>query len=417
MVSVGNEARYSADSRFDAVLAGRLVEPVFQPVVALADERPVGFEALARGPEGPLREAPALFAAAARAGRSPELDWLCLTAAARRYRQEGVPELALFVNLNPDTLGTDPPEELVEVYAELTQERDVVLEITEQSVMREPARLLGAVLDARRRTARIALDDIGAEPASLAAMPLINPDIIKLDRSIIQSRSNSWALSQVVNAVLDEAHRRGAQILAEGIERPEHVAVARSLGATLGQGWLFGRPGPLPQNVRPSEQPLTRVKPHHVSQATPFEVLAKVAPVHPTSGELFASMAMHIENQALQTTSPAVLAVSVGDGGLDDETRMRYTYLTNKGVDVFVLGVGVGVPHGLGGRIRGIPLAGADPLVREHTVLFVGSRYGSGAFSRRRTAGPGTDLVDAGTSYDADRVIEAMLTLVNRLPS
>jgi hypothetical protein len=107
--------------------------------------------------------------------------------------------------------------------------------------------------------------------------------------------------------------------------------------------------------------------------------------------------------------------VNVGDGGLDDEMRMRYRYLTNKGIDVFVLGVGV--PRSLGGRIRGIPLSDTDPLVRERTVLFVGSRYGSGAFSRRRTAAPGDEMVDAGTSYDADRVIEAMLTLVNRLPS
>jgi EAL domain-containing protein (putative c-di-GMP-specific phosphodiesterase class I) len=414
-VRVRNEARYPADVRFDAVLAGRLIEPVFQPVVALADELPVGFEALARGPEGPFHEATALFAAAARAGRSAELDWMCAQVAGRRYREADVPDLALFVNVNPDTLCTDPPDEVLEVYEKLTLEREVVMEITEQSVMGEPARLLDAVLDARRRTARIALDDIGADPASLAAMPLINPDIIKLDRSIIQSKSNSWAISQVVNAVLDEAHRRGAQILAEGIETREHVEVARSLGASLGQGWLFGRPGPLPRNTRPSEQGLTRVKPRPVAQTTPFEVLAKAAPVHPTSGELFATMASHIENQASQTTGPAILAVNVGDAGLDDETRVRYSYLSNRGVDVFVLGTGL--PRTLGGRTRGIPLTDSDPLIRERTVLLVGSRHGSGAFAHRHTTDPGDSVLDAGTSYDADSVIEAMLTLVNRLPS
>ncbi|MEV0718783.1 EAL domain-containing protein [Asanoa sp. NPDC050611] len=408
---MGDDVQFAADAEIDAVLVGRLVEPLFQPVVSLADERPVGFEALARGPAGRLHQAPALFAAAARAGKSTELDWLCAEAAGRRYREADLPGLALFVNLNPDTLATDPPAHLVEAYAELTQERDLVLEITEQSVMREPARLLDAVLDARRRTARIALDDIGAEPASLAAMPLINPDIIKLDRSIIQSRSSSWAVSQVVNAVLDEAHRRKAQILAEGIETPEHVAVARSLGATLGQGFLFGRPGPLPDRVRPSEHELARVAPRHVARSTPFEVLAKTSEVHTTSAELFASMAGHVENQATQTTSPAILTVNVGDGDYDDESRIRHTYLTNRGLDVFVLGTRV--PHDLGGRIRGIPLAGDDPLTGERTVLFVGSRHGSAAFARR---GPG-DALEAGACYDPEHVIEAMLTLVNRLPS
>ncbi|MDG4824941.1 EAL domain-containing protein [Asanoa sp. WMMD1127] len=414
---MANEARYPDDVGFDAVLAGRLVEPVFQPVVALADRRPVGFEALARGPEGRFHEATALFAAAARAGRSAELDWLCADQALRRFGEAGFPGLALFVNLNPDTLATDAPEELVEAYEQLRQERDVVLEITERSVMGQPARLLDAVLDARRRTARIALDDIGTEPASLAAMPLINPDIIKLDRSIIQSRSEAWEVSRVVNAVLDEAQRRGAQILAEGIERPEHVAVARSLGATLGQGWLFGRPGPLPSAVDPSPEPLARVERYHprVSDTTPFDVLAETAQVAPTPTDLYASMAAHVENQAAQTANPAILAVNLGDDGLGDAARMRYSYLTNRGIDVFLFGTRVSPTPG--GRIRGVTLDHDDVLARERTVLFAGTRYGSGAFGRRPTHDRGDDSLDAGTCYDAECVIEAMLALVGRLPA
>ncbi|MEV4537530.1 EAL domain-containing protein [Asanoa sp. NPDC049518] len=409
-VRVGYDLRFAADAGIDMILARRLVEPVFQPVVALADELPVGFEALARGPAGPFHAAPALFAAAARAGLSAELDWLCAAQAGRAYREGNLPDLALFVNLNPDTLATDPPEELVAGYHSLTDEHDVVLEITEQSVMREPAALMEAVLDARRRRARIALDDIGVEPGSLAAMPLINPDIIKLDRSIIQSRSSSWAVSQVVTAVLDEAHRRDAQILAEGIERPEHVAVARSMGATLGQGYLFGRPGPLPDHVHRSDLALARVTPRTVAHSTPFDLLAPTVDVHATTEDLFASMVSHIENQATQTTSPAILAVNLGDGDYDDESRIRHTYLTSRGIDVFVLGTGAA--RNLGNRIRGIPLTDDDPLISERAVLFVGSRYGSAAFARRSG-----DTLYAGTCYNPERVVEAMLTLVNRLPA
>ena len=50
----------------------------------------------------------------------------------------------------------------------------------------------------------------------------------------------------MLNAVAAEAERSGALLLAEGIETEEHLARARAVGATLGQGWLFGRPGPLP---------------------------------------------------------------------------------------------------------------------------------------------------------------------------
>jgi len=413
---MGSDIQFSADGGFETILAEGLVQPVFQPVVAFADEQPVGFEALARGPKGRFHGAAALFAAAARTGRSAELDWLCTNVAGRRYREADLSGLALFVNVNPDTLATDPPNDVAAAWADLTREEDVVLEITERSVMREPAGLLKAVVDARQRSVRIAIDDLGAEPASLVAMPLFNPDIIKLDRSIIQSGSDSWAVSQVVNAVLHDAHRNGTQILAEGIERPEHVAVARSLGATLGQGWLYGRPGPLPRNVRASELPLTRVKRRQASLNSPFgALLAKKAELIPLSSDLFAMLAAHIENQASRTTNPGILAVNLGDGDVDDEARIRLTYLSNRGIEVFVFGTRV--PRSLGGRIRCVPLADNDPLARERTVLFVGTHYGSGVFARRRTAGPEDDSWEGGTCYDPDRVVEATLTLVQRLPT
>ncbi|SNS94383.1 EAL domain-containing protein [Asanoa hainanensis] len=78
-------------------------------------------------------------------------------------------------------------------YAELSRGRDVVVEVTEEAVMRQPVKLLDAVRDARRRNAWFALDDVGVEPAGVAAMPLINPDIVKLDRSIVRDRANSPA--------------------------------------------------------------------------------------------------------------------------------------------------------------------------------------------------------------------------------
>jgi EAL domain-containing protein (putative c-di-GMP-specific phosphodiesterase class I) len=410
---MGSDARFARDAAFGDILSHQLVEPVFQPVVALADERPVGFEALARGPEGRFHSAADLFAAAVRAGRSAELDWLCVKMAALRYQEADNAGCALFVNINPDTLATDPPDELIEAWAELNARNDVVLELTERAVIEQPARLLNAVDDARRRSARIALDDVGSEPASLVAMPLINPDIIKLDRSIIQSRSNSWAVSQVVNAVLDDAQRQGSRILAEGIERPEHVTVARSLGATLGQGWLFGRPGPLPHSVQPSEEQLPRVKPRHVSSESPFMVLSKTTDLLSTSIDHFERVAAHVENQAAQTANPGLLLVNLGDGGVDDEARIRQTYITNRGIEVFVFGTDV--PRGGGGRIRFVPVAKDDPLARERTILFVGSRYGGAAFARRRTADTGEDYAEWGTCYNADAVIEAALALVHRL--
>ncbi|SNS72980.1 EAL domain, c-di-GMP-specific phosphodiesterase class I (or its enzymatically inactive variant) [Asanoa hainanensis] len=405
---MGFEVDLPLDEEFDDIMRERLIEPVFQPVVSLVDQRPVGYEAFARGPEGRLRTPAALFAAAAEAGRAAELDELCAVLASRAFHDAGMPELALFINFNPDTLSNETEDGVTPAYAEVMGDSNVVVEITEKAVTRRPAGLLDAVGDARKRTARIALDDIGADPASLAAMPLINPDVIKLDRTIIQ---DTTADSHVINAVLEDAMLRGAQIVAEGVERHEHVDVARSLGATLGQGWLFGRPGPLPNAIRPSDQLLARVGPRPASHTTPYDVLARTEPVSLTSAAQLAAMSEQIENQATQAKDAAILVVNIGDlRYMAVDSLITYAYLNSRGVEVFL--VGHGVPFTPGGRVRGIPLAEDDPLRDERTTLLVGTSYGSGVFARRR---PGTDAFDAGTCYEWDRVVEATLPLVSRV--
>jgi EAL domain-containing protein (putative c-di-GMP-specific phosphodiesterase class I) len=86
-------------------------------------------------------------------------------------------------------------------------------------------------------------------------MPFIHPDVIKLDLRLIQARTTA-EVARIINAVLAQAERTGAMILAEGIETPRHEQIARAMGATVGQGWLYGRPGPLPHTVPSPTHPL-----------------------------------------------------------------------------------------------------------------------------------------------------------------
>ncbi|MEV0713121.1 EAL domain-containing protein [Asanoa sp. NPDC050611] len=399
----------SLDDQFEAILRDRAVYPVFQPVVSVADRSVVGFEALARGPRGPYESAAALFHTAARLGRQADLDWLCADVAGERFMASASADLALFVNLDPYTLRGPFRQRLLDVFEDLMRERQVVIEITERAVTQDPPALMDAVMHARRLRGRVALDDVGVEPSSLAAMPLVNPDIIKIDRSVVQAHSPAWAVSHVINAVLHEAARSGAQILAEGIEDEEHLEVARSLGATLAQGYLFGRPGELPARVRVSTLELARVTPREVPVKTPFEMLSRTDPVNPTTEPLLAAMTGHIENQALHTDDSAILVVNVGHAGnLDDEARLRYGYITARGIEVYLLGHGV--PRVPSGRVRGVPLDAGDPLVNERAALFIGSHYASGVFARETATG-----FDAGICYDRERVVEATLPLIRRL--
>jgi EAL domain-containing protein (putative c-di-GMP-specific phosphodiesterase class I) len=81
----------------------------------------------------------------------------------------------------------------------------------------------------------VALDDVGADPLSLAFMPLLRPDAVKLDLRLVQQRPGP-AVVEIMSAVNKYAEHSGALVLAEGIESEQHLTMARALGARLGQG-------------------------------------------------------------------------------------------------------------------------------------------------------------------------------------
>jgi EAL domain-containing protein (putative c-di-GMP-specific phosphodiesterase class I) len=223
------------------IIDGRAVRAVFQPLIDLASGDVVGFEALARGPAGSMLESPgALFEAAYGIGRVAELDWVC-RAAASGARAELDPALRLFVNCETASLGVACPDDLWPAVDVAERRLRVVMEVTERAVARDPAGLLGAVARARAVGWGVALDDVGAEPASLAVMPFVRPDVIKLDLRLVQGRTTA-EVARIVNAVRAQAELTGARILAEGIETRRHAEIARP-GRDHRPGLPVRRPG------------------------------------------------------------------------------------------------------------------------------------------------------------------------------
>jgi EAL domain-containing protein (putative c-di-GMP-specific phosphodiesterase class I) len=269
---------------FRRVLDERAVQPLFQPLIDLESRHVLGYEALARGPMGSLESPAALFGAAWRAGRVAELDWVCRAAAFTAASRSGLlPPLTLFVNAEPVTLGVACPDDLKSAI-ELGQDRlRVVVEVTERAVAGDPARLLATVAQARRAGWGVALDDVGAAPASLAVLPFVRPDLIKLDMRLLQGRTTAEA-AHIVNTVRAQAERTDALVIAEGIETIKHAREAAAAGATIGQGFLFGHPAPLPSEMPPPTEaiPLRRAQ-AATAAATPWEVVASApggAPGH-----------------------------------------------------------------------------------------------------------------------------------------
>jgi EAL domain-containing protein (putative c-di-GMP-specific phosphodiesterase class I) len=406
---------------FAEILDSRRVRALFQPVVDLANGQVVGYEALARGPVGSPYESPiALFAAAQRLDRTSELDWLCRAAAFEAALADGGSQLAgavpLFLNCEPSALGTPCPADLQSIVDAAQRRLHVVMEVTEREIARDPAGLLSAVAHAREGLWGVALDDVGAEPDSMALMPFINPDVIKLDLRLIQARTTA-EVARIINAVLAQAERTGATILAEGIETPRHEQIARAMGATVGQGWLYGRPGPLPRTVPSPNQPLRLI---HIEDATtnqtPFDIIAAGRKTTRSAKDLLIPMSMHLENKGLEGTEPVVLLACFQEAQhFTGRARARFERLARTAS--FVGAVGAGMDPTPAAGVRGANLTHDDRLRGEWDVIVVGPHF-AGALVARDCGDTGPDLqrrFDCVITYDRPLVIEAARALLSTL--
>lgn len=405
------------NDEFDRLLRRRDVRPVFQPLVDLVTGSIVGYEALARGPAGtPLESPAALFDLAYRIGRVPELDWTCRAVALRAALRAGLhPGLSLFVNSEPASMRVPCPPDLSDVMSDAEGRLRVVMEVTERAVAADPAGLLAAVGRARAAGWGVALDDVGAEPASLAVMPFIRPDVIKLDLRLIQDRP-TLDVARTVSAVLAQAERTGATILAEGIETPQHVDIARAMGATVGQGWLYGRPGALPTATsNPGHLPAS-VHPVESSATTPFRTVAAHRPVARATKDLLLPMSIHLEHNGLDPDEPIVLLACFQEARhFTVDTRRRFAHLADRAVFVGAVGVGMSAEPVRG--VRGGNLAPDDPLRGEWDVIAIGPHF-AGALVARDCGDSGRDgdrRFDYAITHDRDLVIRAAHTLLTTL--
>lgn len=402
----------------ERVLDQRRITPAFQPLVHLASGEVVGFEALARGPEGTAAHTPgALFGLAEQLGRVGELDWVCRAVALEQALASGLdPSFSWFLNVEPSGLATPCPEDLSPPLAAARRLR-VVLEMTEREVDRDPARLLRATAAARRSRWGVAVDDVGAAPRSLALLPFVQPDVVKLDMSLVHSLDHAGTAA-VANAVRAYAERTGAVILAEGIETEADEMRARVLGASYGQGWRYGRPGPLPRSLAAPQHPFCfgQVLDPDTGR-TPFEIGAGSRPVGRASKDLLVPMSLHLERQALAGGEALVLLASFQQARhLTAGTRARYAELAHRNVLTVAMAAGLDAVAGADG-VRAVDLAAGDPLLAEWNVIVVGPHF-AGALLARDLGDRSEDRqrrFDYLITHDRELVIRAARAMLRRI--
>ena len=222
--------------RFDSALAKSWM--AFQPILDLGTHRTFAYEALVRTDEESLKRADVLIATAERLGRIHDLGRTVRAHVARAA--PGVPEDAMiFVNVHGLEL-TD--EDLFGDSCALAPLASrIVLEITERiglDAVAGPARV--AML--RQRGYRIAVDDLGAGYAALGAIATLEPEIVKLDMSLIRDIDQHATKRRVVGAIATLCRELGSRVIAEGVETQAELGAIRDLGIDLIQGFLLARP-------------------------------------------------------------------------------------------------------------------------------------------------------------------------------
>lgn len=236
-----------------AALHGNALQVFLQPIFRVDDGRLLGFESLARWHlPGRGWIAPDRFVELAeRTHLISELtQWslnttlrLCAPVLARH------PHLTCAINLSADMMDDDSIVEQISAALRLWDVRpaSLVVEVTETRFVGDAGRVSEMLHALKRLGVGIAIDDFGSGFASWGYLQHFPVDLLKIDRSFIGMLSGSERGTQLVSAMVDLAHRIGAQAIAEGVEDEETLDLLRALGCDQQQGYLLGRPMPAQQ--------------------------------------------------------------------------------------------------------------------------------------------------------------------------
>ncbi len=382
------------------------VEAHFQPIVDMASRSVVAYEALARDEEG--RFPVAAFAAAQAEGRMDELDRICQRAALRDAADLQRPA-TLFVNVEPESF--DGPGDLED------PDIPVIIEVTERGLTTRPAELLLAVERVRERGWGIAVDDVGADWRSLALMPFLRPDVVKLDRSVLAG-ATSPDQARVVRGAKAQIARHGGLLLAEGVEEIAHEQRAIGFGASLGQGWLYGRPAPLSPTTGATGSALSIIQRHApIDDLTPFQALRTTGlPVGVATKAELLPLSLDLEREAAATRDPAVILATFQDAKrFGAGVRERYAGLAAGAA--FVGAFGVGLAHEPAPGVRGASLEAGEALRDEWCVIVVGP-HSTMALIARDMGDPGRDdrrRFEYALTEDREVVMRAARALMLRV--
>jgi EAL domain-containing protein (putative c-di-GMP-specific phosphodiesterase class I) len=212
----------------------------FQPIVRASDRTIFGYEALLRSDEAALPHPGAVLDAAERLDALPRLGRVIRERAAEPMLGAD-PSWLLFLNLHPEDL-LDPVLHAEDTPLAAITKR-VVLEITERASLHKVSDLRARVAALRERGYRIAVDDLGAGYAGLSSFAQLEPDLVKLDMTLVRDIHKTPVKRKLVASMTQVCKELGLLVVAEGVECAEERDVLIETGCDLLQGYHFAKPG------------------------------------------------------------------------------------------------------------------------------------------------------------------------------
>lgn len=223
------------------ILDKGLLKTVFQPVIHLKTGAILGYEALARGPEGsPFNHPELIFNLASKGKFLLQAERTAKISAMEAAR--GIPKnYKLFLNIDSELLVR--PEEILKMLREIgCLPGRVVFEITERKAVKDFEQLQKIVKMMKEEGYFFAIDDAGSGYASMESIAILDPHYIKIDQSIVRGIHLNSVKQDVVKAFINLSKMRNATIIAEGVEEREEAEALIKLGIEYAQGFYFARP-------------------------------------------------------------------------------------------------------------------------------------------------------------------------------
>jgi EAL domain-containing protein (putative c-di-GMP-specific phosphodiesterase class I) len=240
VLNLDRHRRETERDKIARLIDGHGLGVALQPIVDLDSRRVVGAEALARfkDPDGNALPTERTFLDAHALDIGIELELAVIALALRS--ESRLPEgLYLALNVSPALLSRD---ELLEIVARHDHERPLVVELTEHQAVEDYVELDAALGRLREHGVRVAVDDVGSGFASFRHVTRVNPEILKLDRSLVCGIDEDPVRQSLAAAIVSFARDVGAIVVSEGIESGDELECLMELAVGCGQGFYLARP-------------------------------------------------------------------------------------------------------------------------------------------------------------------------------